>query len=178
MTFKQKIFICTVICMSISACGGSDSPSGNATTPSGKSTSPSGNPAATTVDGAKQELTQDEDSFIPTASNDNSLQNINASSALNYQASTTMQLQIDSNSAQPCNINIYKQYDKFLGPVFAPNPDSQVMQINSDTCSYSGPIYILNQQQRLLAEVVSLQHATTSYHEIIISSNTITLSLN
>ncbi|SQD80678.1 hypothetical protein [Moritella yayanosii] len=171
MTFKQKTFICTVICISISACGGSDSPSGNATTPSG-------NQATTTVDGARQELTQDEDSFIPTASNNNSLQNITASSTLNYQASTTMQLQIDSNSAQPCNINIYKQYGKFLGPVFAPNPDSQVIQINSDTCSYSGPIYILNQQQRLLAEVVSLQHATTSYHEIIISSNTITLSLN
>ena len=164
MTFKQKIFIYTVIYMSISACGGSDSPSGNQ--------------AATTVDGAKQALTPDEDSFIPTASNDNRLQNINASSALNYQASSTMQLQVASNSAQPCNINIYKQYDKFLGPVFAPDPDSQIMQINSDTCSYSGPIYILKQQQRLLAEVVSLQHATTSYHEIIISSNTITLNFN
>lgn len=164
MTFKQKIFIYTVIYMSISACGGSDSPSGNQ--------------AATTVDGAKQALTPDEDSFIPTASNDNRLQNINASSALNYQASSTMQLQVASNSAQPCNINIYKQYDKFLGPVFAPDPDSQIMQINSDTCSYSGPIYILKQQQRLLAEVVSLRHATTSYHEIIISSNTITLNFN
>ena len=164
MTFKQKIFIYTVIYMSISACGGSDSPSGNQ--------------AATTVDGAKQALPPDEDSFIPTASNANRLQNINASSALNYQASSTMQLQVASNSAQPCNINIYKQYDKFLGPVFAPDPDSQIMQINSDTCSYSGPIYILKQQQRLLAEVVSLRHATTSYHEIIISSNTITLNFN
>jgi len=167
MTFKQKIFICTVISMSISACGGSDSPSGNSITP-----------PAQTVDGAEQVLAQGEDNFIPTASNNNSLQNINASSALNYQASTTMQLQIDSNSAQPCDINIYKQYDKFLGPVFAPDPNSQVMQINSNSCSYSGPIYILNQQQRLLAEVVSLQHATTSYHEIIISNNTITLSLD
>jgi len=153
--------------MSISACGGSDSPSGNPTTPS-----------AQTVDGAEQVLTQGEDSFIPTASNNNSLKNINASSALNYQASTTMQLQVDSSSAQPCDINIYKQYEKFLGPVFAPDPNSQVMQINSDSCSYSGPIYILNQQQRLLAEVVSLQHATTSYHEIIISNNTIALSLD
>ena len=95
MTFKQKIFIYTVIYMSISACGGSDSPSGNQ--------------AATTVDGAKQALTPDEDSFIPTASNDNRLQNINASSALNFQASSTLQLQVASNSAQPCNINIYKQ---------------------------------------------------------------------
>jgi len=174
MTFKQKIFIYTVISLSISACGGSDSPSGNPTTPSGNPSTP----LAPTVDGAEQVLLQGEDSFIPTASNNNSLQNINASSALNYQASTTMQLQVDSNSAQPCDINIYKQYDKFLGPVFAPDPNSQVMQINSDSCSYSGPIYILNQQQRLLAEVVSLQHATTSYHEIIISSNTITLSLD
>jgi len=167
MTFKQKIFICTVISISISACGGSDSPSGNPITP-----------PTQTVDGAKQVLTQGEDSFIPTASNNNSLKNINASSALNYQASTTMQLQVDSSSAQPCDINIYKQYEKFLGPVFAPDPNSQVMQINSDSCSYSGPIYILNQQQRLLAEVVSLQHATTSYHEIIISNNTIALSLD
>ena len=166
MTLKQKILIFTVISLSISACGGSDSPSGNSTTP-----------LAPTVDGAEQVLTEGEDSFIPTASN-NSLQNINASSALNYRASTTMQLQVDSNSAQSCNININKQYDKFLGPVFAPDPNSRVIQINSNTCSYSGPIYILNQQKRLLAEVVSLQHATTSYHEIIITSNTITLNLD
>jgi len=83
-----------------------------------------------------------------------------------------------SNSAQPCNINIYKQYDKLSGAVFMPDASSQVMQINSDTCSYSGPIYILNQQQRLLAEVVSLQHATSRYHEIIITSNTINLNLD
>ncbi|MDX2319529.1 MAG: hypothetical protein QNK26_02915, partial [Moritella sp.] len=134
--------------------------------------------ATPTVDGAKQALTQDEDSFIPTASNNNSLLNINASSALNYQASTTMQLQIVSNSGQPCNINIYKEYAKFLGPDFAPDPSSQVMQINSDTCSYSGPIYILNHQQKLLAEVVSLQHSTTQYSEILITSNTITLNLD
>ncbi|PKH09344.1 hypothetical protein [Moritella sp. Urea-trap-13] len=172
MNFKQQLLICTVMTMSISACGGGDSPSGNAATPSN---TPSAIPS---VDGPKQELTQDEDSFIPTASNDNSLFNINASSALTYQASTTMQLQIASNSGQPCNINIYKEYDKFLGPDFTPNPSSQVMQINSDTCSYSGPIYILNQQQKLLAEVVSLQHATTQYSEILITSNTITLNID
>jgi hypothetical protein len=169
MNFKQQLLMSTVIIMSISACGGGgggdDAPSGNTAT-------------APTVDGAKQVLTENEDSFIPTASNNNSLKNITAPSTLTYRASTTLQLQVDSNSAQPCNINIYKEYDTLSDSGFTPDPSSQVMQIDSETCSYSGPIYILNQQKTLLAEVVSLQHATTSYHEVLITNNTITLSVN
>ncbi len=170
MTFKQKIFICTVISLSISACGGSDSPSGNPTTPD--------NQTEPTIDGEQQALTEDEDNFIPTASDNNSLKNITAPSTLNFRASTTLQLHITSNSAQPCNINIYKDYEASLNPKFTPAPKGKVMQINSDTCSYSGQIYILNQQQKLLAEVVSLQSETTSYHEIVIASNTISLELD
>ncbi|WP_017220881.1 hypothetical protein [Moritella dasanensis] len=171
MNINQQLLICTVVSLFISACGGSDSPSGNTVTPPTNKTIP-------TVDGAKQVLTEDEDSFIPTASNNNSLKNITAPSTLTYRASTTMQLQVDSNSAQPCNINIYKEYDTLSDSGFTPDPSSQVMQIDSETCSYSGPIYILNQQKTLLAEVVSLQHATTSYHEVLITNNTITLSVN
>ncbi|GIC82642.1 hypothetical protein [Moritella sp. F3] len=167
MNFKQQLLICTVMTISITGCGGSDSPSGNAPVA-----------AAPTIDGPKQVLSENEDSFIPTASNDNSLFNVSAPSTLNYRASTTMQLQITSNSAQPCNINIYKDYDTLPGPTFTPAPSGKVIQINSDTCSYSGQIYILKQQQKLLAEVVSLQNATTTYSEVLLNGNTITLNLD
>ena len=168
MNYKQQLLICTTMAITVAGCGGSDSPSGN--TPSGNT------PATTAVDGPKQVLTENEDSFIPITDDGNSLLNITAPSTLNFRASTTLQLHITSNSAQPCNINIYKDYEASLNPKFTPDP--KVMQINSDTCSYSGQIYILNQQQKLLAEVVSLQSETTSYHEIVIASNTISLELD
>ncbi|WP_392340648.1 hypothetical protein [Moritella marina] len=173
MNYKQQLLICTVATISMTGCGGSDSPSGNV--PVGNTPAPA---ATTTIDGPKQVLTENEDSFIPTASNGNSLLNVTAPSTLNFRASTTMQLQITSNNAQPCNINIYKDYDASSAPTFIPDPKGKVMQINSDTCSYSGQIYVLNQQQKLLAEVVSLQDATTRYSEVLLSGNTITLNLD
>jgi hypothetical protein len=174
MNFKQPLLICAVMTISITGCGGSDSPSGN--TPS--TNAPDTTATATTIDGAQQVLNENEDSFIPIANNDNNLLNVSAPSTLNYRASTTMQLQITSNSGQPCNINIYKDYDTLSGPTFTPDPKGKVMQINSDTCSYSGQIYVLRQQQKLLAEVVSLQNATTTYNEVLLSGNSITLNLD
>lgn len=174
MNFKQPLLICAVMTISITGCGGSDSPSGN--TPS--TNAPDTTTTTTTIDGAQQVLNENEDSFIPIANNDNNLLNVSAPSTLNYRASTTMQLQITSNNAQPCNINIYKDYDASSVPTFIPDPKGKVMQINSDTCSYSGQIYVLNQQQKLLAEVVSLQDATTRYSEVLLSGNSITLNLD
>lgn len=165
MKLIPKLLLCSV--SAIAACGveenANDAPA--ATT-------------ATTVDGVFVPLTQTEENYQPASTNSDGLKTVVATITQTFTASTTYQLHITSTIKAPCSINIYGQYERQASE-FKPQPDSRLMQINSATCSYSGPIYILNHQQELLVEVIDLQQReTTAYYEIDVTDNPIMLTMN
>lgn len=169
MKIIQTLIICNIAF--ISACGGSDSPAGNVNTPADNVTAP-------TIDGPKQVLFSDEDGFISTESDNLKFEGIEAPITQTFTAATQQQLTITSQSGDACHINIYTRYNKSAGTQFAPLAGSRVVQMHSEDCTYSGTIALLNQQRKLLIEVINLSlEDTTSYYEETIQSNAIEVAI-
>lgn len=153
MTYIKALIICCITFLT--ACGGSDSPTGNASAP----------PATPAIDGPKQDLLTDEDEFISTESDDLSLRDIEAPITQDFTASKQQQITISSQSGDSCHINIYTRYNK-KGLRFTPSQGGRVLQMYSDSCEYTGMVYLLNQQHKLLVEVINLNaQDTTTYYE-------------
>ncbi len=162
MKFIQTLIICNIAF--ISACGGDDSPTGNMTTPA--------------TDGPKQELLSEDDGFISTESDDLRLEDVEAPITQKFTAAKQQQLTITSQSGDACHINIYTRYNKVAGPKFSPSAGSRVVQMYSENCTYSGTVYLLNQQRKLLIEVVNLNlEDTTSYYEEAIQNSAIEVAI-
>ncbi len=165
MKLIPKLLLCSV--SAIAACGveenSNDAPAATTTT---------------TVDGGFIPLTLTEENYQSASTNSDGLKTVVATITQTFTASTTQQLHLTSTVDAPCNINIYGQYER-QASAFKPQPDSRLMQINSATCSYTGPIYILNHQQKLLVEVIDLQQRdTTAYYEINVTDDTLALTMN
>jgi len=169
MKFIQTLIICNIAF--ISACGGSDSPTGNVSPPAGDVVTPA-------IDGPKQELHSEDDGFISTESDGLRLEDIEAPITQKFTAAKQQQLTITSQSGDSCHINIYTRYNKVAGPKFAPSAGSRVVQMYSENCTYSGTVYLLNQQRKLLIEVINLNlDDTTSYYEEAIQNSAIEVAI-
>ena len=73
---------------------------------------------------------------------------------------------------------MYSRYNKARGDQFAPTAGSRVVQVYSESCEYSGTVHLLNQQRKLLIEVINLNSEdTTSYYEATVQSGPIELAM-
>jgi len=163
MKFIQTLILCNIVF--ISACGGSDSPSGNVSVPA--------------IDGPKQALEVNEDSFITAEGSNNKVTDIEAPVDHNFTAAKQQQITITSQGKDSCHINIYTRYNKAGGDKFAPSAGSRVVQVYSEQCEYSGAVFLLNQQRKLLIEVINLNiEDTTSYYEKTVQNSPIELAIN
>lgn len=170
MKFIQTLIICNISL--ISAC----SDDGNS--PTGNVQVPIENVASSAIDGSKQELFTDDDGFISTESDDFRLQNIEAPVTQSFTAAKQQTLTITSQEGESCHINIYTQYNKTSRNNFTPSGGSRVVQAYSENCEYSGTIYLLNQQRKLLIEVINLNRDdTTSYYEATIQNQPIEVAI-
>ncbi|KXO14305.1 hypothetical protein AKG98_383 [Moritella sp. JT01] len=175
MKLIQTLIICNIAF--ISAC--SDSGSGSASdSPTGNVSTPTGNVATPAIDGPKQVLLSDDDGFISTESDDLRLQDIVAPITQKFTAAKQQELTITSQSGDACHINIYTKYNKVSGHKFSPAIGSRVLQMYSENCAYSGSIYLLSQQRKLLIEVINLNlEDTTSYYEETIQNTAIEVAI-
>lgn len=166
MKLIKTLIICNIAF--ISACGGSDSPSGN--TPAAAESA--------AIDGPVRQLTADEDGFITTEGESTRFQDIEVPEDQDFTASKQQQLTITSAGGTSCHINVYSRFNKAQGNNYSPSAASRIIQMYSDTCEYSGTIYILNQQQKLLVEVINLNlDDTTSYYEKLIDNKPIEVAV-
>ncbi len=171
MKFIQTLIICNIAFISACSDSGSDSPTGNVTTPTG-------NVATPAIDGPKQALLSEDDGFISTESDNLRLEDIEAPITQKFTAAKQQQLTITSQSGNACHINIYTQYNKISGHRFTPSAGSRVVQMYSENCTYSGSIYLLSQQRKLLIEVINLNlEDTTSYYEEAIQNSVIEVAI-
>ncbi|QUM88369.1 hypothetical protein HWV03_05795 [Moritella sp. 36] len=171
MKFIKTLIICNIAFISACSDSGSDTPTGNVSTPTG-------NVATPAVDGPKLELLSDDDGFISTENDDLKLQDIVAPITQKFTAAKSQQLTITSQGGSACHINIYTQYNKASGHKFAPKNGSRVLQVYSENCAYSGSIYLLSHQHKLLIEVINLtQEDTTSYYEETIQETPIEVAI-
>ncbi|SGY86213.1 Putative uncharacterized protein [Moritella viscosa] len=171
MKFIQTLIICNIAFISACSDSESDSPTGNVSTPTANVVTPA-------IDGPEQELLSDDDGFISAESDDLRLQDIEAPITQKFTATKQQELIITSQGTDSCHINVYTRYDKTSGYNFTPSGGSRVVQVYSANCEYSGTIYLLNQQHKLLIEVVNLnQEDTTSYYEETIKNTAIEVAI-
>lgn len=156
---KQILLINALL---VSACGGGGGESSNSVQP--------------TVDGFLQPLTQDDDSFINTVNNNNKLSSISALRSQDFTASKTIDLALAYNNNRPCAINIYKVYSVNQNSVISTDRESRVMQLSSNNCQYNGPLFLLNQQSKLLIEVIDIENQQTNYSEAKVMENGLSIT--
>jgi hypothetical protein len=171
MKFIKTLILCNIAFISACSDSDSDSPTGNVSTPTANVSSPA-------VDGPKLELLTDDDGFISTENDDLRLEDIEAPITQKFTAAKQQQLTITSQRGDACHINIYTQYNKLSGHVFTPSAASRVVQMYSEDCEYSGTVYLLNQERKLLIEVINLNHEdTTSYYEEVTKDSVIEVAI-
>lgn len=154
--------ILAVSILLISACGGGGGESSNS--------------VAQTVDGFLQPLSDSDDSFIDTASNNNKLSSISALKNQRFTASKKLNISLIFNEGQPCAINIYKDYVVGESEEIITRDQSRIMKLTSDNCQYNGPLAVLNQQSKVLIEIIDINNNQINYSEAMINGDTLSFS--